>query len=74
MNKREKELLKKLRTAYQVCRECGDKYGRYVVGCSSVWIGKCQVCDKEGVGVTESRDYNYLSEGIRKLVGNDNRL
>ena len=61
-----KQLIKKLEHAYQVCRDCGFKYGVYSVGRSSTWIGKCDVCD-ETRGVTETRDYAYLMTGIRKL-------
>jgi hypothetical protein len=74
MLKKDRDLLKKLRNAYQVCNECGLKYGRYVVGCSSRWSGECDVCGNDKIGVTEARDYNYLSEGIKKLIENDNRL
>ena len=61
-----KKLIKKLEQAYQVCRDCGFKYGVYSVGCSSVWEGVCNVCG-ETKGVTETRDYGYLMTGIRKL-------
>ena len=61
-----KQLIKKLEKAYQVCRDCGFKYGVYSVGCSSTWVGACDVCD-ETKGVTEARDYGYLMTGIRKL-------
>jgi hypothetical protein len=61
-----KQLIKKLEQAYQVCRDCGFKYGVYSVGCSSTWEGVCDVCD-ETKGVTEARDYGYLVTGIRKL-------
>ncbi len=61
-----KQLIKKLEQAYQVCRDCGFKYGVYSVGCSSSWEGVCDVCD-ETKGVTEARDYGYLVTGIRKL-------
>ena len=61
-----KQLIKKLEHAYQVCRDCGLKYGVYSVGCSSTWEGVCDVCD-ETKGVTEARDYGYLMTGIRKL-------
>jgi hypothetical protein len=61
-----KQLIKKLEQAYQVCRDCGFKYGVYSVGCSSTWLGKCDVCD-ETKPITESRDYGYLVTGIRKL-------
>jgi hypothetical protein len=66
LTKEEKQLLKKLENAYTVCSECGDKYGVYSVGCSSVWNGTCNVCDQE-THVTEARDYAYLMTGIRKL-------
>jgi hypothetical protein len=61
-----KQLIKKLENAYVVCRDCGLKYGVYSVGCSSVYEGKCDVCD-ETKGVTEARDYGYLMAGIHKL-------
>ena len=61
-----KQLIKKLEQAYQVCRDCGFKYGVYSVGCSSTWVGACDVCH-EIKGVTEARDYGYLVTGIRKL-------
>jgi hypothetical protein len=61
-----KQLIKKLEQACVVCRDCGLKYGVYSVGCSSVWEGKCNVCDQVKP-VTETRDYGYLVTGIRKL-------
>ena len=62
-----KQLIKKLENACVVCRDCGLKYGVYSVGCSSVWEGKCGVCDQVKP-VTETRDYGYLMTGIRKLL------
>ncbi|WJZ48222.1 hypothetical protein [Synechococcus phage DSL-LC02] len=61
-----KKLLKKLEQVGTTCFDCGDKYGVYSVGCSSVWNGKCGVCGEEK-GVTESRDFAYFITGIRKL-------
>ena len=61
-----KQLIKKLQNAYQTCSDCGDKYGVYSVGCSSIWEGKCDVCG-EIKNVTEARDYAYFITGIRKL-------
>ena len=61
-----KKLIKKLENAYVICRDCGLKYGVYSVGCSSVYEGKCDVCD-ETKPITEARDYGYLVTGIRKL-------
>ena len=55
-----------LRNAEVVCRDCGSKYGSYSVGCSSTWMGTCNVC-KEQKPVTETRDWNWLKEGIIKL-------
>jgi hypothetical protein len=55
-----------LRNAEVVCHDCGDKYGFYSVGCSSTWEGECGVCG-ETKGVTEVRDYGYLSKGIKEL-------
>jgi predicted ATP-dependent serine protease len=57
---------KTLQEAYQVCNQCGTKYGEYSVGCSSHWTGKCDVCGKTK-SVTESRDYGYLEKGILKV-------
>jgi len=65
-----KQLIKKLEQACVVCRDCGLKYGVYSVGCSSVWEGKCNVCDQVKP-VTETRDYGYLVTGIRKLIKQD---
>ena len=65
-----KQLIKKLENACVVCRDCGLKYGVYSVGCSSVWEGKCGVCDQVKP-VTETRDYGYLITGIRKLIKED---
>ena len=58
---------KTLKNAEVVCRDCGGKYGVYSVGCSSVWEGKCGVCG-ETKGVTEVRDYGYLTKGIKELT------
>lgn len=63
----DKQLLKKLRTAYQVCNSCGTKYGTYHDGCSSVWVDICDVCNKQ-LPVTEARDYSYLNKGIKELL------
>jgi hypothetical protein len=61
-------LLTKLLQADVVCRECGAKYGKYSVGCSSTWEGTCDVCD-EKKPVTEVRDWGYLGRGIQELKG-----
>jgi hypothetical protein len=60
-------LVSKLQGAYTVCKDCGTKYGEYSVGCSSVWEGKCDVCE-ETKPVTEARDYGYLNKGIELLL------
>jgi translation initiation factor 2 beta subunit (eIF-2beta)/eIF-5 len=62
----DKQLIKKLQNAYTTCSDCGNKYGIYSVGCSSMWEGKCDVCG-ETKPVTEARDYAYFVTGIRKL-------
>ena len=61
-------LLQKLVQADVVCRDCGMKYGKYSVGCSSTWTGTCDVCGEEK-GVTEVRDWGYLGKGISELKG-----
>lgn len=55
-----------LNQAYQVCNDCGNKYGNYVAGVSSHWMGKCDVCG-EAKSVTEARDFDYLKKGIEEL-------
>ena len=61
-----KKLIRTLEKANVTCGVCGDKYGVYSVGSSSVWNGVCHICGKEGP-VTEARDYGYFITGIRKL-------
>ena len=56
-------LVERLTQADLVCRDCGDKYGKYSVGCSSSWEAQCQVCG-ETKPVTEVRDWGYLAKGI----------
>ena len=64
-------LLEKLLTADIVCKDCGTKYGKYSVGCSSSWIGECHVCG-EHKSVTEVRDYGYLQRGIEEVKAKPN--
>ena len=67
MNRTEtKKLIKKLQDAYVCCWDCGDLYGVYSVGCSSIWEAQCDICGRFNA-VTEVRDYAYLITGIRKL-------
>lgn len=61
-----KTLYQKLLSAEVVCRDCGDKYGKYSVGCSSTWEGTCDVCEQDKP-VTEVRDWGYLGKGISEL-------
>ena len=69
VNENNKEnLLNKLKRADVVCHDCGRKYGDYSVDCSSSWEGKCNVCG-ETKSVTETRDYNFLSRGIKEMIG-----
>ena len=63
--------LSRLRNADVVCLECGRLYGTYSVGCSSVWVGKCDVCG-ETKSITESRDYGYLQRGIKGVIKSGN--
>ena len=58
--------LSTLLTAETVCSDCGAKYGKYSVGCSSIWQGTCDVCGQDKP-VTEVRDYGYLQKGINEL-------
>jgi len=59
-------LYNKLVQADVVCKECGSKYGKYSVGCSSLWEGVCDVCG-ERKPITEVRDWGYLGKGIQEL-------
>jgi hypothetical protein len=59
-------LLEKLTQADICCRECGQKFGVYSVGCSSTWIAECPICG-ETKSCTETRDYGYLTKGINEL-------
>jgi hypothetical protein len=61
-----KTLYEKLLTAEVVCRDCGSKYGKYSVGCSSTWEGTCDVCEQDKP-ITEVRDWGYLTKGINEL-------
>jgi hypothetical protein len=61
-----KTLYEKLLTAEVVCRDCGSRYGKYSVGCSSTWEGTCDVCEQDKP-VTEVRDWGYLTKGINEL-------
>lgn len=60
-------LEKRLKEAYVCCRDCGSKYGVYSVGCSSTYVGQCDVCGRENTPVTETRDWGYLLKGRRRL-------
>ena len=64
--KEKKALLKTLENAYNTCFDCGEKYGVYSVGCSSIYEGTCNVCG-ETKRITETRDFAYFITGIRKL-------
>jgi hypothetical protein len=55
-----------LMDAEVVCKDCGSKYGTYSVGCSSTWLGICNVCGKNAP-ITEVRDWGYLAKGIGEL-------
>jgi hypothetical protein len=66
---------KKLKAANWVCYECGVTYGRWYQGsvysgpsmhCSTHHVGKCDVCDKTEVSVTEPRDYGGLKLNVTK--------
>jgi hypothetical protein len=60
------QLIKVLQNAYVCCHQCGDKYGVYSVGCSSMWEGKCDICGQTKI-ITETRDWAYFITGLRKL-------
>ena len=66
MTEENEVFLTTLKKAYQVCRDCGNKYGEYKGGVSSVWEASCDVCGQTKP-VTEARDYRYLQKGIQEL-------
>jgi hypothetical protein len=59
-------LYQKLLSADQVCNDCGNRYGKYSVGCSSMSPGTCDVCG-QSKAVTEPRDFGYLAKGIAEI-------
>jgi hypothetical protein len=63
----DRQLLKTLQDAAVCCKDCGQRYGIYSVGCSSTWIGTCRVCSEEKP-ITETRDWGYLYKGRRELA------
>jgi len=60
------DLIARLTTADVVCRDCGSKYGKCSVFCSSMRTGTCHVCG-ETKPITEVRGYGYLEKGIEVL-------
>ena len=62
---RKKVMAKKkqpVRHARWVCHSCGVKYGNKMCGVATWHPDTCDVCGKEGVAVTEPRDFGYLDE------------
>jgi hypothetical protein len=53
-----------------ICEECGIKHGRWFpkdgtyIGpsplCATYHVDRCDMCNKDGVMVTEPRDFGYL--------------
>jgi hypothetical protein len=44
-----------------ICIQCGVEYGRSPSsGVATYHLGKCDICDRDGVPVTEPRDYGHL--------------
>ena len=45
-----------------ICDICGNKYGTKKPGYEATWhYGKCVICQKENVPVTEKRDFGYIN-------------
>lgn len=63
MTEKTLNLINRLTTADLICSDCGNKYGKYSVGCSSFHEGICDVCGKKAA-ITETRDFGYLQRGI----------
>jgi len=44
-----------------ICIQCGVEYGRNSVnGFATYHLGKCDICGRDDVPVTEPRDYGHL--------------
>ena len=71
--KAKKKLIRKLKNAKVTCMDCGLKYGRYSVGMTYWYEGRCDVCgntmtiDHKRLVVTDVKDYDYLKKGILEL-------
>jgi hypothetical protein len=45
-----------------ICIQCGIEHGRNSVnGFATYHMGKCDICGRDGVPVTEPRDYGHLN-------------
>lgn len=64
------KLLKTLQNATTVCHDCGTKYGTYRGGCTTTWMGKCNVCGNEKP-VKDTRDFGFMRKGIDELLNHD---
>lgn len=58
-----------------VCHACGEKYGSWFVNgrggrpTIATWhYGHCDVCKRDGLPVTEARDFGYLVEWQPRLL------
>jgi len=45
-----------------ICSHCGDKHGRRPCGVATWHFDTCGVCGKQGVMVTEPRDFGHLKD------------
>ena len=72
MKKDDKHLLKLLEDAGVCCKDCGQKYGAYNVGCSTSWQGTCRVCGEEKC-ITDTRDYGYLLKGRLEIINRNKK-
>jgi len=52
-----------------VCHPCGTRYGKWYQGdtytgpkhlCSTMHVGRCDLCGSKEIAVTEPRDYGHL--------------
>ena len=51
-----------------VCIPCGEQWGHGMPEghCYTAHIGRCDVCKRDGVAVTEPRDFRWMRAGWEK--------
>ena len=58
--------LNRLRNAFNVCHDCGTRYGEARPGDATQWFSVCGVCGRLKP-CCDTRDYGFLMKGRREL-------